>query len=68
MACKDGVCQAGDADSDATHLYSDPFLLFVFDDLVSVSVLWGAESTLPLLGGVLILVLKLLHVFPSIIV
>jgi len=44
MACKDGVCQEeGDGDSDAPRFYSDPLLLYLFGDLVSVSVR-GAES------------------------
>lgn len=38
MACRDGVCrEEGHGDSDATHFDSDPLLLFLFDDLVSVS-------------------------------
>lgn len=39
MACKDGFCQEeGDGDSDAPRFYSDPLLLFLFGDLVSLAV------------------------------
>lgn len=38
MACKDGFCQEeGDGDSDAPRFYSDPLLLFLFGDLVSLA-------------------------------
>lgn len=39
MACKDGFCQEeGAGDSDAPRFYSDPLLLFLFGDLVSLTV------------------------------
>lgn len=45
MACKDGGCpEEGDGDSDAPRFHRDPRPLFLFGDLVSVSVR-GAETS-----------------------